>query len=283
MEFIFGNISLSLFTAFLVAFIGIYQVGSTPLITGNNNSWKIVGGGDAIPHELPWQVSLRQNLNTLHLCGGVILDTYTVLTTARCAELLDTFYSSVAAGKHNLSATEASQQILIISSIHVHPQFPGSTDYSNDIAVIKVSQPFQWTEFVTPIESLHDEYPISTEIATISGWGTKREEEIALQENLQKATVKIMDNLDCQQIVGHEIIVEESMVCIAAFNSDEPVDSCTGDQGGPLIVEENGLAVLVGLISFGTGCGRPNVPSFCTRVFNYLDFIHSYMETQPAK
>ena len=42
-------------------------------------------------------------------------------------------------------------------------------------------------------------------------------------------------------------------------------DTCQGDSGGPLWVEEDGKAVLVGLVSRGRGCAKQNYPGIYTR------------------
>ena len=42
-------------------------------------------------------------------------------------------------------------------------------------------------------------------------------------------------------------------------------DTCQGDSGGPLWVEEDGKAVLVGLVSRGRGCAKRNYPGIYTR------------------
>merc|ERR1711874_284580 len=55
-------------------------------------------------------------------------------------------------------------------------------------------------------------------------------------------------------------------------------DSCQGDSGGPLWVEENGKAVLVGLVSRGRGCAFQNAPGIYTRVKRLLPWIFHHTE-----
>lgn len=94
------------------------------------------------------------------------------------------------------------------------------------------------------------------ESGIITGWGTKREEEISLQEKLQKATVKLIhSNEECRSLTeGFNVTIEETVVCMTSpSQSNSSVDSCTGDQGGPLVFYENDVPVLAGLISYGIG------------------------------
>jgi hypothetical protein len=52
-------------------------------------------------------------------------------------------------------------------------------------------------------------------------------------------------------------------------------DSCQGDSGGPLIVRDGNRHVLVGLSSWGTGCGRDGFPGVYARVSAADEWIKS--------
>ena len=52
------------------------------------------------------------------------------------------------------------------------------------------------------------------------------------------------------------------------------IGSCQGDSGGPLMMF-NGTWTLVGITSYGVGCGRTNYSGGYTRVAYYVDWIAS--------
>lgn len=52
--------------------------------------------------------------------------------------------------------------------------------------------------------------------------------------------------------------------------------TCQGDGGGPIFTyhSESGVSTLVGVTSWGVGCG-PHLPSVYTRIASYVDWIES--------
>ena len=55
-------------------------------------------------------------------------------------------------------------------------------------------------------------------------------------------------------------------------------DSCQADSGGPLFTRNP--FTLVGIVSWGEGCGDPRYPGVYTRVSEYIDFIEGIAGSQ---
>lgn len=55
------------------------------------------------------------------------------------------------------------------------------------------------------------------------------------------------------------------------------IDSCQGDSGSPLVVDEVGTPMLAGLTSVGFECARPDYPGIYTRVTSFIPWLQSYL------
>jgi trypsin len=64
-----------------------------------------------------------------------------------------------------------------------------------------------------------------------------------------------------------------TMICAGIVGDGK--DTCQGDSGGPYIVEENGRAELVGITSWGRGCGDIGV---CARTSSYHAWIRDWIQ-----
>ena len=72
--------------------------------------------------------------------------------------------------------------------------------------------------------------------------------------------------------INYEGRITHSMVC-AGYPDVGGKDSCTGDSGGPLVCNENGQAVLAGVVSWGDSCAKPGKPGVYSRVTRVLKWI----------
>ena len=87
--------------------------------------------------------------------------------------------------------------------------------------------------------------------------------------------VPTIKSSDCKKNYSNDSITE-SMIC-AGYPGEGGKDACAGDSGGPLVCNENGNAVLAGVVSWGTGCGEPDYPGVYSRVTHVLDWIKENM------
>jgi len=68
-------------------------------------------------------------------------------------------------------------------------------------------------------------------------------------------------------------IVSNDTLC-AGYESNSHKDACLGDSGGPLVVGNT----LMGIVSWGIGCGREGIPGMYTNVANYVAWIKKVMK-----
>ncbi|KAJ8956094.1 hypothetical protein NQ318_016547 [Aromia moschata] len=103
----------------------------------------------------PWHAALYHSTGTelKYTCGGTLVAPQYVVTAAHCVTKpgtnngVDPQYMLVYMGKHSLMAFGADVQDKTIAGIYVHPDYNYSV-YFNDIAILKLSSPFEITNFV---------------------------------------------------------------------------------------------------------------------------------------
>ena len=104
--------------------------------------------------------------------------------------------------------------------------------------------------------------------ATVSGWGWTNPDYSSQAAELQSVDVDIMSHKECESHY-HRGEITNKMMCAKTRGGD----SCYGDSGGPLTTLARGRSVLVGVVSWGRECARPQWPGVYSKVDTVLEWI----------
>merc|ERR1712110_1304527 len=249
-----------------------------------SSSDRIVGGKEVNPkYKLPYQVLVSpcNKQGGCFMCGGTILNKRYVVTAAHCLYDGQTQMTLKGGAKFRVMVGEhdhckAQGSFVLASVVHKHPNFDiDSASVDNDIAILKLSKDLTFSDKIKPAclpTNATKDY--SGKASTVSGWGgTKantpmepvdQPRQCALKEtivNILKPSSK-----KCSDFIGDSS--STTLLCGWAKGSD----ACQGDSGGPLTVAENGKYVLLGVVSYGSGCATEN-PGVYARVQGFLPWI----------
>ena len=95
------------------------------------NSTRIVGGKEAIPHSLPWQVAIINVKIGMSVCGGTILAPKFIMTAGHCTHRKEPSTYQVWAGAHDLTTFDGKgvgQSGHTIAKFHNNPNYRYHTD-----------------------------------------------------------------------------------------------------------------------------------------------------------
>ncbi|GAB1859338.1 Trypsin-1 [Camponotus japonicus] len=238
---------------------------------------RVVGGEDADANEWCWQVALINSLNQ-YLCGGALIGTQWVLTAAHCVTNIvrsgDAIYVRV--GDHDLTRKYGSPgaQTLRVATTYIHHNHNSQT-LDNDIALLKLHGQTELKDGVClvclPARGVSH---TAGKRCTVTGYGYMGESG-PIPLRVREAEIPIVSDAECIRKVN---AVTEKIFILPASSfcagGEQGNDACQGDGGGPLVCQDDGFYELVGLVSWGFGCGRQNVPGVYVKVSSYIGWIN---------
>uniref|UniRef100_A0A8C2L569 Si:dkey-32n7.7 n=1 Tax=Cyprinus carpio TaxID=7962 RepID=A0A8C2L569_CYPCA len=219
--------------------------GRTPVTTSS----RIVGGQNASAGRWPWQASLLRL--SRHICGGSLINKEWVLSAAHFL------------GRDTQEGFNPNEVFRYVRLIIKHPKYNFTND--NDIALLKLRSPVTFTDYISPVcLAAHNSVFNSGTDSWITGWGNISEGvSLPSPKVLQEVEVPVIGNRQCNCLYGVGEITD-NMICAGLLEGGK--DSCQGDSGGPMVSRQSSVWVQSGIVSFGTGCARPELPGVYTRV-----------------
>lgn len=234
----------------------------------------VVGGFPVDVSDSPWTVALSSRdrfggTRSGQFCGGVAVGPTTVLTAAHCMgedvlgeppDQVDDL--KVVAGRTDLRSTEG--QEIAVRETWVNPEYDAVTN-AGDFAVLTLAEPLPQGSVIGMAAAGDPAYAAGTP-AMVYGWGDTTGGG-DYPAGLRAARVHVLSDSLCERAypgLGDGSYAADSMLCAGEVLGGR--DACQGDSGGPLVAQGR----LVGLVSWGSGCGQPGSPGVYTRVSDVL-------------
>ncbi|XP_076245966.1 transmembrane protease serine 9-like [Calliopsis andreniformis] len=253
----------------------------------------LLSGVEVQPGEFPYAVALGyKNTDTdanssslKYICGGSLISSEHVLTAAHCVNnIQDDVPIEVHLGNVNIRSTASNVQRIPISNIILHPKYrPPSIYY--DVAIIKLMTKI--SESVKPVclptKPLHSftMTPRTPLVVIGRGWMDFYDEKA--NKLLIMTRLSFVSREECREYYNESIRlphgIDDTMICAKGINAVE-TSICPHESGGPLVMLTETGDTLVGITSFGVGCGT-DVPDVYAAVHSYLDWIEEQVWPNP--
>uniref|UniRef100_A0A670YZL3 Peptidase S1 domain-containing protein n=1 Tax=Pseudonaja textilis TaxID=8673 RepID=A0A670YZL3_PSETE len=163
--------------------------------------------------------------------------------------------------------------IRLVKTIIIHEQYQNA-GHEHDIAVLQLTKSVEFTRTIHRVclPDSNERIPYNID-AVVTGWGalkTHTHPAKTISDLISKLQSKV-----CNRREVYNGAIKPGMICAGYLEGG--IDSCQGDSGGPLITfDSRQMWYLVGIVSWGDECGKPNKPGVYTRVTYYRDWITKY-------
>jgi secreted trypsin-like serine protease len=243
--------AVTVVVALLSALLAGLLTHAAPASAAAQRPEKIVGG--YVPHDSQWPW-LAAVVIPRGLCGGTLVAPRLVLTAAHCVVgkrggVTPARRLAVVLGRPNLASSGG--EAIGVAAVVPHAGYDRRS-MRNDVALLVL----RGSSRQPPATLL----PAGTGLGigtplTAMGWGATREKG-ELSTRRLAVDLPLWSDAACgRRVRGYD---PATMLC--AGHVQGGADTCQGDSGGPLMAAVQGGWRLVGVVSFGDGCARPNSP-----------------------
>ncbi|OWZ14779.1 Serine protease [Phytophthora megakarya] len=234
---------------------------STGLTSNEEN--RIYGGSKANIDKYPFLVSLRDPLFDENFCGGALIAPQYILTAGHCIKtdemtIIATFGTNDSTG----SGSGEASSFEVIQGFR-HPLYK-KKEHLYDVGLLKLKKPVK-RKMAKLCDQDGSDNTVGTK-ATVLGWGKTEDSGGLASPVLEQLTIPVISNAECAKFPKYVGRVTPGMLCAGVGDGR---DTCNGDSGGPLIVDDD---ILIGCVSWGSKCGQQ------AGIFTRLTYVMDYIE-----
>ncbi|MCW1840034.1 trypsin-like serine protease [Prosthecomicrobium hirschii] len=234
---------------------------------------RILDGSQAEAGKWPSMAAIfiqRQGEKPFNFCGGTVISERWILTAAHCAAAMKKQSNAsffIREGTNDLNG--GSKNDVQVAEIVAHPDYDGSKTL-NDVALLRLAGAAKSPRQSLASGPLMGQLVVPDRKGTVIGFGATSEGGDASSQ-LMQVDVPVVKQNRCQEVYGNDRITNANYC--AGYDKGGK-DSCQGDSGGPMFVPgRNGEFLQVGVVSWGKGCGRPNLPGVYASVGHFERWI----------
>lgn len=199
----------------------------------------VVGGHTTLPAGAPYVVSVQY---PTHICGGALVASEWVLTTASCVDGKVAASLRILAGSHRLLTN---MERISVSTVTKHPGYD-TTSGMNNVALLKLAKSAESAR--VQVIPLNDAAVLTGTPTEFYGWGALLYGSFARSNELQTLYQKTLSAADCAskyQPAG----LPTGFICAQIQRGQA---ACSKDQGGPLVGHAS--QTLIGIYDHGVQC-----------------------------
>ena len=221
-----------------------------------------------------WTSETNDARDAQFICSGSLIAPKIVLTAAHCTTETTPYFVKVKS-----PALNSNVDFVTVSGVWTNPRYNPKT-FVNDIGLLKLDESFEGMPFPSLANSESARSINKFSRLRIYGWGLDQDFN---QPDLLKTADLLLQDSNAAKVFGKTFNIK-TMLAAGKKIVSEGVWSggCSGDSGGPLISNINGIDVIVGVTSWGSSKCLPDKPTIFNRVSYYFNDIKSGIKAVEA-
>uniref|UniRef100_A0A182SR51 Peptidase S1 domain-containing protein n=1 Tax=Anopheles maculatus TaxID=74869 RepID=A0A182SR51_9DIPT len=212
-----------------------------------------------------WAVHLeirKPKETTLARCVGTLLQERYVLTAAHClhhlpVENIKLFFGLNLISELSQCLADGDCQERTAAEFIIHPSYNSHTS-TNDVALIRVSEPVDTTSYIMPVclslDHIFDESLPDDKRVLSLGWG--RTGQGGMSDSKRLVYLNVISPDECGEHLANSTRISASMsfsvMCTLGVIRGQ--DVCQGDSGAPMLHFRDNQFFVVGVVSIGPKC-----------------------------